>query len=49
MPSLNESRAILNKNPSGKKYTEEDVKAIVEVLNNLATIDFEKFKIKTGK
>jgi len=46
MPSLNESRAILNKNSSGKKYIDSDVKVIVEILTNLATIDFEKFKIK---
>lgn len=44
MPSLNESKKILNKNSTDRKYTDEEIKKIFEVLNNLATIDFEKFK-----
>ena len=46
MLSLNDSKKILNKNKEGRKYTEEEVKKIVEVLDKLATIDFEKFRHK---
>jgi len=46
MLSLNDSKKILNQNKKGKNYTEEEVKKIVEVLNKLATIDFEKFRQK---
>lgn len=49
MPSLNESKTILNKNASGKKYDDAEVKEILNILENLATIDFEKFKTKTEK
>ncbi len=49
MLSLTLCKNTLNKNNQGKKYSEEEVKQIREVLTNLATIDFEKFKQKKVK
>jgi len=47
MVSLAECKKILNKNKNGINYTDEMVKEVVKVLDNLATIDFEKFKDKS--
>jgi len=46
MLPLNEAKKILNKNKKNAKYTDEEVKKIVEILDNLATIDFEKYNNK---
>lgn len=46
MLSINEAKKILNKNKRKGKYSDEEVRKIVEVLDNLATIDFAKFTNK---
>jgi glucan phosphoethanolaminetransferase (alkaline phosphatase superfamily) len=46
MVSLAECKKILNKNKNGITYTDEMVKKVAQLLDNLATIDFEKFKEK---
>lgn len=42
MLSFNECKRILNKN--GKKYTDEQVKAMVQLMNEFVKLDVKRFK-----